>query len=67
MACPNCGCQVTYRYDNEDSIITMIEHLERCAACGEIFDVEMALDDDDLTAEFRRGGKKCQKERIYYW
>lgn len=48
MACPNCGCKETYYYDDEyygeyyeDS------GLERCAACGYIFDVEDALPDDE--------------------
>jgi hypothetical protein len=48
MACPKCGCKVTYQYDpfpdfsdpNED-------YLERCAHCGEIFDSEFADDDDE--------------------
>lgn len=40
MACPYCGCKVTYQYDNS-------EYLERCANCGKVFDVEMGLDDTD--------------------
>jgi len=53
MACPNCGCKVTYKYGNDDNYDGEInlDALERCAACGEIFDVEMSIDDDDFSAE----------------
>jgi hypothetical protein len=40
MACPNCGCKVTYPYEGSD-------YLEKCAYCDLIFDVDTALDDDD--------------------
>jgi len=47
MACPKCGCKVTYHYDRFPDGIIDDELFERCSACGEIFDIEMGLDDDD--------------------
>lgn len=48
MACPKCGCKETYQYDHmEDCMIVADERFERCAACGEVFDIEDAADDDD--------------------
>lgn len=45
MACPNCGCRTTYPYyENEWDCDTDIE---RCAACGKFFFIELAADDDD--------------------
>ena len=44
MACPKCGCFVTYQHDDDDAIDA---RLERCAACGEIFDIEDSTPDDD--------------------
>lgn len=46
MACPNCGCKVTYQYDDDD--VEPTEGLESCAYCGYIFDVEESLDEDAL-------------------
>lgn len=50
MACPDCGCKTHYPYNDAD-FGPDDEALERCAACGHIFDVEDGLpedDDDDL-------------------
>jgi transcription initiation factor TFIIIB Brf1 subunit/transcription initiation factor TFIIB len=52
MACPECGCQVTYSYDDGD-IVSMSE-LDQCAACGEIFDAEMSVDDEPITEQWDR-------------
>lgn len=49
MACPKCGCKVTYTYDDDDVMPT--PGYERCAACGEIFDELDAADDDDYFDE----------------
>jgi len=38
MACPNCGCKVCYQYDDQD-VGPSDENLERCSACGHIFDI----------------------------
>lgn len=61
MACPKCGCKVTYTYDDED-FGPSDDRLERCAACGEIFDIEDSADEDDDEFEFanqdvQRGSK----------
>ena len=45
MACPKCGCKTTYQYDDEDD--PQDDRLERCAACGEVFDVEDHAEEDD--------------------
>lgn len=48
MACPNCGCKVAYQYDGGgDDSEQADERLERCAACGHVFDVEDHVDEDE--------------------
>jgi hypothetical protein len=49
MACPKCGCQVHYQFDNGDVIGTdpLNEELERCAACGYVFALMDEADDDE--------------------
>ena len=44
MACPRCGCKETNHYDDEDA---PDDCLERCAACGVIFDIEDHADEED--------------------
>ena len=51
MACPKCGCRVTYYYEPESDYSTGDSELERCSSCAEIFDVEFQADDDDLDLE----------------
>lgn len=52
MACPKCGCKVTYQYDPFPDFNDPDEdYLERCAHCGEIFDSEFADDEDDEECE----------------
>lgn len=46
MSCPACGCKVHYQYD-ADEFGPGDEGLERCAACGEVFHIEDAADDED--------------------
>lgn len=46
MACPACGCKVCYQYDDEDFGVGD-DRLERCAACGHVFDVEDHADEED--------------------
>lgn len=46
MACPKCGCKVAYQY-NEADFGPDDERLERCAACGKVFDIEDSADEDD--------------------
>jgi DNA-directed RNA polymerase subunit M/transcription elongation factor TFIIS len=40
MACPECGCKLCYEYDDDGE-------LDRCAACGNIFDVNEHADEDE--------------------
>lgn len=42
MACPECGCKVTYTYDDDEC-----GDLDRCANCGNIFDINEAIDEED--------------------
>jgi hypothetical protein len=48
MSCPSCGCKVCYQYDGgvEDHE-PWPEDLERCAACGHVFDIEDQVDEED--------------------
>ena len=55
MACPKCQCKVTYQYDDDDDVYLGNDDLERCAACGHIFDIHDALDDDDDGDEYVYG------------
>lgn len=47
MVCPKCGCKVTYQYDAEEPPEQGDDNLERCAACGNIFDIEESEPEDD--------------------
>lgn len=48
MACPKCGCKVVYQYDDgADDCGPGDDSLERCAACGHVFDVEDHAQEDD--------------------
>lgn len=49
MACPACGCKTTYTYGHEQGwdYEADDDRLERCAACGHIFDIEDHADEDD--------------------
>lgn len=47
MACPECGCKVTYEYDDSCEGFGGTEGLERCAACGHIFDFEDSGPEED--------------------
>ena len=45
MACPKCGCKVAYQFDDEDD--PGDDRLQRCAACGEVFDLDDHAPEDD--------------------
>ena len=45
MACPRCGCKVCYQFDDEDD--GEDDRLQRCSACGQIFDLDDHADEDD--------------------
>lgn len=45
MARPNCGCKVCYQYDDQDD--PEDDRLERCSACGHIFDIEDHTPEDE--------------------
>jgi len=49
MACPKCGCKVHYQYNGGggDDWDEFTENLERCAACGEVFDIEDSTEEED--------------------
>jgi len=48
MACPKCGCKEIHQYDSGwDDCVAVDENLQRCAACGEVFDIEDSADEDD--------------------
>lgn len=48
MACPKCGCKETHHFDCSDEDHGMSDdRLERCAACGAIFDIEDHTPEDD--------------------
>lgn len=47
MACPNCGCKVCYQYDGGHDCGLDDERLERCSACGHIFDIEDHTPEDE--------------------
>ncbi len=53
MACPKCGCKVHYEFDDED--YGYDERMQRCAACGEVFDLDDAAEDDDDCPETQPG------------
>ena len=46
MACPACGCKMHYQYNDAD-FGPDDERLERCAACGHIFDIEDSADEEE--------------------
>ena len=48
MACPNCGCKETYQFDSDEDFAGDDERLERCAACGAVFDIEDHTYEDDM-------------------
>ena len=45
MACPKCGCKTVYQFDDEED--PQDDRLQRCAACGEVFDLDDHADEDD--------------------
>ena len=45
MACPKCGCKTVYQFDDEDE--PQDDRLQRCAACGEVFDLDDHAEEDD--------------------
>lgn len=45
MACPKCGCKVTYTYC-EDDILGLPGDQERCSYCGHIFYVDDSSEDE---------------------
>jgi hypothetical protein len=49
MACPKCGCKVSYPYGHDAGWDDDFEDTqqERCAACGEVFHIDDHADEDD--------------------
>lgn len=56
MACPNCGCKTTYQYDSGDDFSPVDDRLERCAACGQVFDIDDHADEEDDMEEITHEG-----------
>ena len=53
MACPKCGCNVTYPYEPfDDWLRDPYYEQERCSACNYIFYSEESLPDDDPCDEY---------------
>ena len=49
MSCPNCNCKEVYQFDDEED--PRDDRLQRCAACGEIFDLDdHAPENDEATS-----------------
>lgn len=51
MACPKCGCKETYQFDGCDDdgcALGSDDRIERCAACGHVFDIEDHTYEDDM-------------------
>lgn len=46
MACPKCGCKVTYPFCSPLEFYEDDE-MEKCSNCGNVFWIEEALDEDD--------------------
>lgn len=53
MACPKCGCKTVYQFDDEDE--PQDDRLQRCAACGEVFDLDDEAEEDDEPPETQPG------------
>lgn len=50
MACPKCGCKLSYPYTSDlaDDCDDFDDgRLERCAACREVFDLDDHAPEDD--------------------
>lgn len=55
MSCPQCGCKVHYSYDGgADDSEPFGDELQRCAACGHVFDIEDSAPEDDEPDEPQR-------------
>lgn len=53
MACPKCGCKLHYQYDGGAGWCDYLDDdgcppdLQRCAACGTVFDSENSTEEED--------------------
>ncbi len=47
MACPKCGCKVSYEYCNGWDDESHAEEHQRCAACRHVFYIEDSADEDE--------------------
>lgn len=63
MACPTCGCKEVHQYDDEDD--PQDDRLQRCAACGEIFDLDDHADEDDAASELLQHSSKAVTRKHY--
>ena len=63
MACPSCGCKETYTYDDEDY---PQDGMERCAACGRIFDIEDHVGEDE-NMDTDQQSQRTTQQKIEPW
>ncbi len=63
MACPKCGCKTTYQYNRGDDLEQDDDRLERCAACGEVFDIDDHADEDEDGIDLEAGGMDGKGEK----
>jgi hypothetical protein len=64
MACPKCGCKVCYQFDDEDD--PQDDRLQRCAACGAVFDIDDNAEEDEdffTQQEMNDGESECATGR----
>ena len=52
MACPNCLCIEVYVYDDEDE--PSDDRLQRCTACGLIFDLDDHIEENNEDEDERQ-------------
>lgn len=55
MACPNCGCKEIYQVTGCLEDLDDDDHVQRCAACNCVFDLDDHLPEDDDEAEAHPG------------
>jgi hypothetical protein len=66
MACPKCGCKLSYQYDPGDDLEQTDERLERCAACRHVFDIEDHTDEDDDDDDVAAGMQEVPRGRSHH-
>lgn len=62
MACPSCGCKLTYQYCHDNGMDVGIDDYERdrCSACNAVFYVDDHLPEADDEDEYWTDAKPSQ-------